>query len=161
MDEHGAHHLLIARGLIRPNGRPWASDGEIPAFNAFADPAGTDSLGEILAERLSRFLATTVLVWDGSDESVLAHVVARHLGVKWARAFDDGGRLRYEGALDRGSSVVLLDDAYRNSQRIRGLHALARLSEANVVAAAALVTSQALASAAQELGIPVVVASGE
>jgi hypothetical protein len=61
------------------------------SLDALADPAATDSLAALLAERLQPFEPDVVVVWEGLQSVVLGYAVGLRLGVPVAVLSDDEG----------------------------------------------------------------------
>ncbi|MFJ4651906.1 hypothetical protein ACIP5Y_11600 [Nocardia sp. NPDC088792] len=135
------------------------SDGApLPRYQPSRDPAGAEELGRALARALRDAAADpdaaadTVLVWDDSDDLVLAHVVARELGATVMRALEIEGLVLPLGEHGPPGAVVLLADAFRTRAALRALHALAAREGGRVTAIAALIATPQLDAAA---GLPV------
>ncbi|HEX5465331.1 MAG TPA: hypothetical protein VFW92_01515 [Candidatus Limnocylindrales bacterium] len=150
--------ILAAAGML-VDGPQEVLDEEIPSFDTFSDPQATTTVARALATDVARLEPQVILVWDDPDECVLAHVVALELGIRWARAYDDSGMVHVVGDLE-GSRAVLLADAFRTGYRLRALAEVVRQRGGHLVGAAALVPSQALAEAAQVLGVPSITIEG-
>lgn len=76
--------LLGRVGLTRAGG----------SLDALADPAATDALSALLAERLRPFEPDVVVVWEGLQSVVLGYAVGLRLGVPVAVLSDDEGLVR-------------------------------------------------------------------
>ena len=130
---------------------------DISKYNGVLDPAGVETLGQRLAKQLLPLQVNAVLVWEDIEDLVLAHVVARELGVAVVRAFDDGGLVRSEGVIEPGNNVVVLSDTFRDGTVVRALGSLIELHKAHLVAFASLVDFTLVGvdtSAMVSLGLP-------
>ncbi|GMA30495.1 hypothetical protein GCM10025875_04870 [Litorihabitans aurantiacus] len=97
-------------------------DGEI---DAGADPAALELLGTLVADTLRAHAVGVVVSWNDPDDAVLAHVVARELGVPSRRASLDLGRLELDGPPLAGAVVAVVATSF--TPRPRALEPLARL----------------------------------
>src|SRR5688572_20365070 len=73
--------LLGRVGLTRTGG----------SFNALAEPAATDALAALLAERLRSCELDAVVVWEGLQSVVLGYAVGLRLGLPVIVLSDDEG----------------------------------------------------------------------
>jgi hypothetical protein len=76
--------LLGRVGLTRAGG----------PLDALADPAATDALAALLAERLRPCEPDVIVVWEGLQSVVLGYAVGLRLGVPVAVLSDDEGLVR-------------------------------------------------------------------
>lgn len=72
-------------------------------------PAVPEGLGRALAEQLREYRPAGVVFWTTPETSVLAHVVARELGVETLPADEDQGRLTLSRRPVEGSLLVAVD----------------------------------------------------
>jgi hypothetical protein len=84
-----------------------------------------------------------LVVWDTSDEAVLAHAVARCLGVGVLRASEVEGRLGLDRDLEPGAPVVPLATQWVD-RRLTTLRKLVENQGGRTVAVAAVLGSAAL-----------------
>lgn len=105
-----------------------------------ADPQLTERLGAALAELMAPTEPTVVLGWLGADEAVLAHVVARRLGVPAARASFELGRLLVDPAGISSARVALVATSWGRDLPLAPLQEVVG-RVASVVVAAELVTT--------------------
>lgn len=109
-------------------------------INFSIDPRSAEVIGSAIAARAAEYDPQLVVTWTMPDESVLAHIVARILGVSSARADSDLGLITMDRELPPNSRVVLLttiDDAHL---RLNSLNTLLVESGHVVVAAASVVS---------------------
>lgn len=85
------------------------------------DPRRTESVGAELARRLPAIDNAVVVCWDVSDDAVLAHVVARELGVPLLRAGAIEGIVELEDALPAGATAVLVAEEFTGRTALAGL----------------------------------------
>lgn len=91
------------------------------APDPLAQPATTETTGRHLAKQLNEVGAQAVLCWDVTEDAVLAHVVARELGVPLWRAVDVEGMIELARAIPKNTSVVLVADTLRQPTSLAGL----------------------------------------
>lgn len=121
---------------------------EVPKYNGALDPAGVEELGRRLADKLRQIAVDAVLIWEDVEDLVLAHVVARELGVHVVRAFDADGLVMSVGRIDAGDNVVVLADTFRDATVLDALRSLVHSRAAAVAALATLVHSPLTETAA-------------
>lgn len=111
--------------------------GELSIVN---DPAATDTAGRALAAAVSEEAgaADVLAAWDDPGSAVLAHVVAREMGIRVVRASDVEGILELDTHLPAGKTVVLLADVFRSEGALTGLASLVLHRGGRVIAVAAL-----------------------
>jgi hypothetical protein len=125
-----------------------APDEYGPTLNTAQSPPDVDVLGAALAEEIRAVAAPAALVvWDTSDEAVLAHVVARHLGVGVLRASEAEGLLALTPDLTAGTPLALLATQW-GERRLATLRTLVANRGGRVVAVAAALASPALTAVA-------------
>jgi hypothetical protein len=137
-----AHSAVIA--ALRAVGI--APDAYGPTLNTAQSPRDVDVVGAGLAGEI-RAVATpaALVVWDTSDEAVLAHVVARNLDVGVLRAFEVEGLLGVSPDIAAGAPVVLLATQW-GERRLANLRTLVASRGGQTVAVAAALSSPALAA---------------
>jgi hypothetical protein len=138
---------LLDRGGV-PATPDLGRSNRVPPYSGLTDPAGLEQLGVAIARATEAAEPTTVLVWDGVEDRVVGHVVARELGALVVRAMTAGGVLDYDGQFGPADRVVLVADAYRNQQDLEAMQALVALHNGQVVAVAALVGTPVLRAVA-------------
>lgn len=153
MDLSETKVLLERGGMILPVPRDDISeaiDGRaLPHYAGHLDTVGVESLGRVLAEAASEARIEAVLYWDDGGDLILAHVVARELGVPLVRVYLVEGIVYTQGVVLRGSRALLLADAFRNENELRVLREIAVQHEASPVALAALVDTAQAADAGE------------
>ncbi|OLT08863.1 hypothetical protein BJF90_12110 [Pseudonocardia sp. CNS-004] len=123
-----------------------AEDAYGPTLNTARSPRDVDVLGARLAEEIRAVAAPTALVvWDTSDEAVLAHVVARSLDVGVLRAFEVEGILGLDPDIADGTPVALLATQW-GERRLATLRTLVENRGGRTVAVAAALGSPALSA---------------
>lgn len=100
------------------------------------DPARTERVGARLAERLRGHGITVVVCWDASEDAVLAHVVARELGVGLRLAEEVEGIITLERPLPEAAVVALVAEDLTARTAVAGLAGVTRHSGAQVAAVA-------------------------
>jgi hypothetical protein len=121
-----------------------------------ADPAAAERLGAMLAAVLRDVAPVAVVSWDDDVEDVvLAHVVARELGVPARRATLDLGRLAITGSDVAGAVVAVVATTFRGWQHGAGPLAvgLQTAGACSVVAAQLLAADDAVGTG--EESVPV------
>ena len=117
------------------------SEGGDVWIDVSVDPASAESVGAAIARRVAEYEPQLVVTWMLPDESVLAHIVARDLGIRTARADLDLGLITIEEELPAASRVLLvttIDDPYR---RLNSLYTLLEGQGHTVVAAASVISA--------------------
>ena len=124
-----------------------APDSYGPTVNTARSPRDVEVIGERLADQI-RGLAIeppqALVVWDTSDEAVLAHVVARSLGVGVLRTSEVEGRLELDRHLEPGIPVVPMATQWVD-RRLATLRKLLENRGGQTVAVAAVLGSATLA----------------
>lgn len=128
-----------------------APDSYGPTLNTAASPSAVRVVAAALAARLAGAGVDRVVVWNSSDEAVLAHAVAVELGVGVSRIDAVEGAVAVNPPLAAGSSAALLATSWQS----RGLATARSIvdRQAGVAAIAAVSHSPALD---EDLGVPVV-----
>jgi len=117
------------------------SEGGDTWIDVCVDPTAAESVGAAIAARAAEYQPQLVVTWGLPDESVLAHIVARDLGITSARADLDLGLITIEEELPSATRVLLvttIDDPYR---RLNSLHTLLDGQGHTVVAAASVISA--------------------
>jgi hypothetical protein len=123
-----------------------APDTYGPTINTARSPRDVDVLGERLADAIRGGAADppqALVVWDTSDEAVLAHAVARCLGVGVLRASEVEGRLGLDHDVEPGTPVVPMATQWVD-RRLGTLRKLVENRGGRTVAVAAVLGSAAL-----------------
>lgn len=137
-----AHSAVIA--ALRAVGV--APDAYGPTLNTAQSPRDVDVLGAGLGGEIRAVAApAAVVVWDTSDEAVLAHVVARYLDIGVVRAFEVEGLLGLSPQIAAGTPVALLATQW-GERRLASLRKLVANRGGQTVVVAAALTSPALAA---------------
>ena len=152
MNDQDVRSALIAGGIPAEDldGNP---SNHVAAYSSLLDPPGAETLGRRLADALRAYQPTRVVVWEDIENSVLAHIVARQLGVTALRIIDASGVLDYDGAFGDDDRVVIVADAFRNDFPINAMRALTENHAGRVVAFGALINTPALVDAAGSIPV--------
>lgn len=109
-----------------------------PTLNTGAAPHAVETIGRALAEELRPYRPDVVAVWDGSDDAVLAHVVARSLDAAVLRASEEEGVVFFTSEVHHSGRVALLATVWESPRRLATLRALAGNRRLEVVAVASV-----------------------
>jgi hypothetical protein len=120
-----------------------APDTYGPTVNTAASPRSVDVLGEGLAEALRPAQAHALVIWDTSDEAVLAHVVAFRLGVCVLRASELEGIIALDREVEPSARLVPLATCW-SSRRLAAVRGVINSRGGRTVAVAAVLGSTAL-----------------
>lgn len=123
------------------------------------DPARTERVGARLAERLAGKGVTAVVCWDSSEDAVIAHVVARELGVGLRLADEVEGIITLEHPLPDDALVALVGEELTARTAVSGLAGVTRHSGARI-AAVATVRTPAIVEGTEAENAPVITAEG-
>ena len=115
-----------------------------PTLNTVASARAVETIGIALAGRLRAARPTGVAIWDSMDEAVLAHVVARELGVTATRAHESSGVVSFSPGPEPGARLAVIATLWKDPQRLEVLLSMAAHRQATVVAVSAVVSSPAL-----------------
>jgi hypothetical protein len=120
---------LLSRGI----------SGNGAGYVSIRDPHGAEQLAVELARRCQAQRPTCLLIWERPHDLILAHCVAREMGVTAVRAYDSDGLVGFEGDFPAaGGRVLLLADTFSSAESVRAMRAVAEQQGQEVVAAAAL-----------------------
>lgn len=120
---------LLSRGITR-NGA---------GYVGIRDPHGAEQLAVELARRCQDHRPTCLVIWERPHDLILAHCVAREMGVAAVRTYDSDGLVGLEGDFPAaGGRVLLLADTFTSAESVRAMRAVAEQHGQEVVAAAAL-----------------------
>lgn len=98
------------------------------------DPARIEELGTGFASASRDLAPTRVLCWEEIEDRVLAHVVARELGVGVVMAMNASGLLDFEGSFGPADRVVIVANAEPRERDLTAMQALVRQHHGEVVA---------------------------
>jgi hypothetical protein len=152
MNDQDVRSALIAGGIPAEDldGDP---SNHVAAYSSLLDPPGAEALGRCLSDALHSCQPTRVVVWEDIENSVLAHIVARELGVTALRIIDASGVLDYDGSFGDDDRVVIVADAFRSDFPINAMRALIENHGGRVVAFGALLNTPALVDAAGSIPV--------
>jgi hypothetical protein len=148
------------RGLLEAGGMSWpepvGEDGlsdpsALPKYNPLRDPEGAERLGKAIAERARHLDPKVIVVWEETEDAVLAHIVARELDVRAVRTWNEEGLVAHTGPLHEADRALILADAFRDVVPLRAIKAFVEQQGGEVVGVAALVETQAAAAAGAAL----------
>jgi hypothetical protein len=114
----------------------------LPKYDGSLDPVGAEELGCLLAEASRDAAVDVVVVWQDAEDLVLAHVVARELGVRVVRTFDADGLVGHHGDFPPNARALIVADTLRDPSVGRALEQLVRQQGGQVIAAAVLIDSR-------------------
>ncbi len=143
MKDFDVRHLLIA-GSVPQDDLDGPPSNHMGSYCSLFHPVGAEALGLRLAEALKPHSPTLVVTWDDIENSVLAHIVARELGVGALRVVDASGVLDFDGAFGEADRAVIVADAFRSGFAINAMRALTEQHGGQVVAFAALMSTPVL-----------------
>jgi hypothetical protein len=125
-----------------------APDSYGPTINTARSPRDVDVVGGGLADEIRTRAAApprALVVWDTSDEAVLAHVAARRMEIGVLRASEVEGLLGLDRDLEPDAPVALLATQW-SGRRLATLRRLIANRGGQIVAVAAVLDSPALAA---------------
>lgn len=160
MNDEDTRSALIA-GNVPAEDLDGDRSNDVAAYSSLFDPPGAEALGRSLSEALRPWQPTKVLVWEDIENSVLAHIVARELGVTATRVLDASGVLDYDGSFGPADRVVIVADAFRTDFPINAMRALTENHGGRVVAFGALINTPALADAAGSIPVATLWGKGQ
>lgn len=131
-----------------------------PTLNTGTAPHAVETIGRALAEELRPHHLDAVAVWDGSDDAVLAHVVARSLDAAVLRASEEEGVVFFTSDVHHSGRVALLATVWESPRRLATLRALAGNHHLEVVAVASVLAPPA-ATASTDLPVLHLAQAGE
>lgn len=143
MNDLDVRHLLIA-GSVPEDDLDGPPSNHMGSYCSLFHPVGAEALGLRLAEALKPHGPTLVVTWDDIENSVLAHIVARELGVNAVRVVDASGVLDFDGAFGEADRAVIVADAFRSGFAINAMRALTEQHGGQVVAFAAIMSTPVL-----------------
>lgn len=104
---------------------------------AMTDPARTEQMGGAIAAEMASLDVSAVVCWDLSEDAVLAHVVARELGVGLVRAVEIEGIVALLQPVAEGARVALVAETFRARTGLAGLSGVVTHGGGTVVAVGA------------------------
>lgn len=129
--------------------------GDTGVFDPFRDPIVTDQIGQDLAHRMRGLDPNVVCVWEEPADMILAHVVARELGLGWVRCVNSDGLAAIIGPLPRSPRAALVSSVALGIQTIRAIQNLLAVHGGGLVGVGVLVGTEQLDEVASE--VPAVV----
>lgn len=158
MDEGQVWDLLERGGALQRGHFPERgghAEQRLVKYNGLLDPAGAEALGSALARRLADAGAGAVVVWEEMEDLLLGFVVARELGSRLVRVYNDGGLVDHSPNLIPGQAAVLVTDQVRDASVVRAVRALLESRGGSLVRLGVLVdTGEAAGVAATGLTRP-------
>lgn len=154
-DARSAQSASTQEHSLRELGIPPALAVAPDRINVVCDPVVAERVGSLLAEALKGHGADVVVSWDGAEDAVLAHIVARDLGVRTAQVFESEGILRLTDPVMKGARALLLADTFRSANSLVGPIGLVHNVGATTVAVGSILSTVHL-DAVRAGGIPVV-----
>lgn len=96
-------------------------------------PDAVEEIGQAVARAVADRNAGAVIGWLSADETVLAHIVARELGVPRAVIDEDLGLLTVSPELSSGSSVLVVATSFDQYPSLQAVRTLLENSDHHVV----------------------------
>jgi hypothetical protein len=93
-----------------------------------------------------------VIAWEDPEDAVLAHVVARELGVRALRAWNADGLVDQSSALNADDRAVLVLDALRDPAAVRAVRGIVERDGAQLAGTAVLALTDQLSELGDEPG---------
>jgi len=152
VNEHDVRKFLISGGVPADDLDAQPSN-HVGSYSGLFDPPSAELLGRRLADALRPHRPTLVVVWEHIENSVLAHIVARELGVSALRVVDASGVLDYDGTFGISDRAVIVADAFRSDFPITAMRALTEQHGGQVAAFGAIMNTPALLAAAGEIAV--------
>jgi hypothetical protein len=121
------------------------------------DPRLTERMGTRLAERLRDHKVNVVVCWDANEDVVLAHVVARELGVGLRIAQEVEGIVTLERPLPDDAIVALVAEDLSPRTAVAGLSGVVHHAGARI-AAVATARTPAIVAGTRSQGASVITA---
>ena len=110
-------------------------------YHGTVDPAGTDQLGVLLAEKARTVGANLIVVGEGANDLVLGFVVARELGVPLVRVLNLEGLVGASGVVPPHPMGAFVADRVHKREFVTAVRNLLDREGGELVAVASLVTS--------------------
>jgi hypothetical protein len=114
-----------------------------PTLNTASSPAAVETIGRGLAQALRSYRPGALAIWNTRDDAILAHVVARELGVIVLRADETDGVAALQPT-GQGTRTVFLAAAWDDPRRIAVSRTLMTAGNAKLAALAAVFGTPAL-----------------
>jgi hypothetical protein len=102
------------------------------------EPGHVEDAGRALAVELAQVETNLVVCWEDPGDAVLAHVVARELGVAISYLSSEEGVFALDSEIDPDSRAVFVTQAVTNNSNLRGIDGLLRHHRIRLVAVAAV-----------------------
>jgi hypothetical protein len=104
-------------------------------------PAALEVIGEALAASLQDYRLDVLLVWDASDNAVLAHAVARRLRIGVARASEHEGLLFFDPPLPTAGAAAVVATAWDKERWLSSLMEFTRSQGSRVAVVGAVLAT--------------------
>lgn len=155
MSEHAkAWELLAAGGVSRD------ADDPTP-YRPLLAPAAASELVAELGSVVGGADAELVLVWDELDQIILGQLLAAHLGVPMARAYDADGLIAIRDDTPLRGRVLVVMDALRDPRMLAAMRGIVEQQGSTVAGIGALVGTADLREAAGEVPVHALVDWGQ
>lgn len=152
MSDQDVRSILISGGVPAAELDSPPSN-HVGSYSGLFDPPGAELLARRLSDALRPHGPTLVMVWENIEDSVLAHIVARELGVGALRVVDASGVLDYDGTFGSSDRVAVVADAFRSEVPVHAMRALTEQHGGQVVAFGAMMSTPVLVDAAGEAAV--------
>jgi hypothetical protein len=131
-------------------------------INFLADPAATEVIARLVAEQLSALDVDCLVIRDGTQSAVLAHVVARNLGCSTLRVCEIEGLVEFMDEPMAEARTAVIGARFPTENSLGALVGRARHSGLYVAAIVAVTSSPALriVAASDDAGILHVIDGG-
>lgn len=136
---HSTPDLLAALNELGASASPYGR-----VLDTARAPAALEGIATAFADSLREYRPEVLLVWDTSDNAVLAHAVARRLGIDVARAFEQEGLLSFDPPLGEGRAAALIAASWDEKRWLYSLLEFTRTSGSHVVVVGAVVRTAAI-----------------
>jgi hypothetical protein len=110
-------------------------------YHGTHDPAATDKLGVLLADKARTVDANVIVVGEGGNDLVLGFVVARELGVPVVRVLNLEGLVGASGVLPAHPKAAFIADRIHKREFVIAVRNLVDREGGELVVVASLVTS--------------------
>ncbi|MDX3107932.1 hypothetical protein ACIBO5_02675 [Nonomuraea angiospora] len=121
-----------------------ASDTYGPTLNTGVSPGDIETIGRAMADALRGYRPAAVVIWNTSDEAVLAHVIARELDISVVRAEQIEGVVVLHPDVAPGTEVALIATTWDRPEKVTTLQNLIATKQADVTVVAAVLHTPAL-----------------
>ncbi len=113
----------------------------IGRYHGVLDPASTDKLGALLAEKARPTGANIVVVGEGANDLVLGFVVARELGLPLVRVLNLDGLVGAAGTLPERPKAVFVADRVHKKEFVTAVRNLLDREGGELAAVVSIVIS--------------------